>query len=194
MSEGSGENMFVVRDGKILTPPLGASVLPGITRDTVIQLAQSLGIPVVETLIPREMLYIADEVFFSGTAAEITPIRSVDRITIGKGTRGPITEKLQREFFGIVEGRAPGSLRLADTGGAAGWGPLRSDCIASKVPREPDSTATSPETDTRPVPRRNLIQLYQDARLPSRTSSRISTALSLSIPLQLAAPHCEKSV
>src|SRR5712692_227478 len=84
VSEGSGENIFVVRDGKILTPPLGASVLPGITRDTVIQLAQSMDIPVVESLIPREMLYIADELFFSGTAAEITPIRSVDRITIGK--------------------------------------------------------------------------------------------------------------
>ena len=102
--EGSGENVFVVRDGKILTPPLGASVLPGITRDSVIQLAESLGIPVTETLIPREMLYIADEVFFSGTAAEVTPIRSVDRIVVGKGSRGPITEKLQKAFFGIVHG------------------------------------------------------------------------------------------
>ena len=107
VSEGSGENIFVVRDGKILTPPLGASVLPGITRDTVIQLAESLGIPLVETLVPREMLYIADEVFFSGTAAEITPIRSVDRIEVGKGARGPITEKLQKAFFGIVDGKAP---------------------------------------------------------------------------------------
>jgi branched-chain amino acid aminotransferase len=107
VSEGSGENLFLVRDGKILTPPLGASVLPGITRDTVIQLAQDLNIPLAEGLIPREMLYIADELFFSGTAAEITPIRSVDRITVGKGKRGPITEKLQREFFGIVEGRTP---------------------------------------------------------------------------------------
>jgi branched-chain amino acid aminotransferase len=105
VSEGSGENIFVVRDGKILTPPLGASVLPGITRDTVVTLARSLGIEIVEGLIPREMLYIADEVFFSGTAAEITPIRSVDRIKVGKGKRGPITEKIQKEFFGIVEGR-----------------------------------------------------------------------------------------
>jgi branched-chain amino acid aminotransferase len=105
VSEGSGENLFVVRDGKIVTPPLGASVLPGITRDTIMELARSLEIPVTEALIPREMLYIADEVFFSGTAAEVTPIRSVDRITIGKGKRGPITEKLQREFFAIVEGR-----------------------------------------------------------------------------------------
>ena len=107
VSEGSGENIFVVRDGKILTPPLGASVLPGITRDTVMQLAEALNIPLVETLVPREMLYIADEVFFSGTAAEITPIRSVDRIVVGKGSRGPITEKLQKAFFDIVNGNAP---------------------------------------------------------------------------------------
>ena len=107
VSEGSGENLFVVRDGKLITPPLGASVLPGITRDTILQIAQSLEIPVMESLIPREMLYIADEVFFSGTAAEVTPIRSVDRIQIGKGRRGPITERLQREFFAIVEGRTP---------------------------------------------------------------------------------------
>jgi branched-chain amino acid aminotransferase len=107
VSEGSGENIFVVRDGKILTPPLGASVLPGITRDSVIQLAQSLDIPLVETIIPREMLYIADEVFFSGTAAEITPIRSVDKIIVGNGSRGPITERLQRAFFDLIDGRAP---------------------------------------------------------------------------------------
>lgn len=107
ISEGSGENIFVIRDGKMLTPPLGASVLPGITRDTVVQLAQGLGIPVIETLIPREMLYIADEVFFTGTAAEITPIRSVDRITVGAGKRGPVTERLQREFFAILNGTGP---------------------------------------------------------------------------------------
>jgi len=107
VSEGSGENIFLVRDGKILTPPLGASVLPGITRDTIIQLAESLGIPVVETLVPREMLYIADEVFFSGTAAEVTPIASVDRIPVGKGARGPITEKIQKAFFDIVDGKTP---------------------------------------------------------------------------------------
>ncbi len=105
LSEGSGENLFVIRDGKIYTPALSASVLPGITRDTVVQLARSLDIPVLETPIPREMLYIADEVFFTGTAAEITPIRSVDRIPVGPGRRGPITEKLQEVFFGIVEGK-----------------------------------------------------------------------------------------
>ena len=107
VSEGSGENVFLVRDGKIVTPPLGASVLPGITRDAVVELARWLGIPIVETIVPREMLYIADEVFFSGTAAEITPIRSVDRIVVGKGHRGPVTEKLQRAFFDIVKGSAP---------------------------------------------------------------------------------------
>jgi branched-chain amino acid aminotransferase len=105
VSEGSGENLFVARDGKILTPPLGASVLPGITRDSIVRLAGQLGIPVVETIIPREMLYIADEVFFTGTAAEVTPIRSVDRIPVGSGRRGPITEKIQRRFFDLVQGR-----------------------------------------------------------------------------------------
>ncbi|HOL73408.1 MAG TPA: branched-chain amino acid transaminase [Bryobacteraceae bacterium] len=107
VSEGSGENIFVVRDGKIFTPPLGTSVLPGITRDSVIQLAQDVGIPVVETMVPREMLYIADEVFFTGTAAEITPIRSVDRIQVGAGRRGPVTERLQKEFFAILDGTKP---------------------------------------------------------------------------------------
>jgi branched-chain amino acid aminotransferase len=105
--EGSGENIYLVREGRILTPPLGASVLPGITRTSVLQLAQDLGIPVVETIIPREMLYVADEVFFSGTAAEITPIRSVDRLVVGKGKRGPVAEKLQKEFFAIVNGTKP---------------------------------------------------------------------------------------
>ena len=107
VSEGSGENIFVVRDGKIHTPPLGASVLPGITRDTILALSRELDLPVIETLIPRELLYIADEVFFSGTAAEITPIRSIDRITIGKGRRGPIAETLQKEFFGVINGTRP---------------------------------------------------------------------------------------
>jgi branched-chain amino acid aminotransferase len=105
VSEGSGENIFVIRDGKILTPPLGASVLPGITRDTIVKIAAQLNIPVVETIIPRELLYIADEIFFSGTAAEVTPIRSVDRIVVGAGRRGPITEKIQNRFFAIVEGK-----------------------------------------------------------------------------------------
>jgi branched-chain amino acid aminotransferase len=107
VSEGSGENIFLVRDGRIHTPPLGASVLPGITRDAILTLARELDIPLVETIVPREMLYIADEVFFSGTAAEITPIRSIDRITIGKGRRGPVAERLQKEFFAIVEGKRP---------------------------------------------------------------------------------------
>jgi branched-chain amino acid aminotransferase len=106
VSEGSGENLFVVRDGKIVTPPLGASVLPGITRDTILRIAAQLEIPIVESIIPREMLYIADEVFFSGTACEVTPIRSVDRIPVGNGRRGPITERIQKRYFEIVSGRA----------------------------------------------------------------------------------------
>jgi branched-chain amino acid aminotransferase len=107
VSEGSGENLFVIRDGKILTPPLGNSVLAGITRDSAMTLARDHGIEVVETIIPRELLYIADEIFFTGTAAEITPIRSIDRIPVGAGKRGPITEQLQKAFFGIVNGTAP---------------------------------------------------------------------------------------
>ena len=106
VSEGSGENVFLVRDGKLLTPPLGASVLPGITRDSAIKIAGQLGIPVIETIIPRELLYIADEVFFTGTAAEVTPVRSVDRIKVGSGRRGPITAQIQRRFFDILDGSA----------------------------------------------------------------------------------------
>jgi branched-chain amino acid aminotransferase len=104
VSEGSGENVFVVRNGVLQTAPLGNSVLPGITRDSMLKLARDLGIPVVEAGIPREMLYIADEAFFTGTAAEVTPIRSVDRITVGNGTVGPVTRALQREFFAIIKG------------------------------------------------------------------------------------------
>ncbi len=107
VSEGSGENLFIVRNGTLVTAPLGNSVLPGITRDSVLCIARDLGIPVVEQSIPREMLYIADEVFFSGTAAEITPIRSVDKITVGKGVVGPLTHSIRREIFGIVNGTAP---------------------------------------------------------------------------------------
>jgi branched-chain amino acid aminotransferase len=107
VSEGSGQNIFVVRDGVIYTPPMTASILPGITRDSVMTIAKGLGFKVRQEMIPREMLYIADEVFFAGTAVEITPVRSVDRIEIGNGTRGPITQQIQQTFFDIVSGRAP---------------------------------------------------------------------------------------
>ena len=107
VSEGSGENIFLVKDNKILTPPLGASVLAGITRDTIIRLAKDLGYEVIETLIPREALYVADEVFFTGTAAEVTPIRSIDRITVGAGRRGPVTERVQKEYFAYIGGEIP---------------------------------------------------------------------------------------
>jgi branched-chain amino acid aminotransferase len=106
VSEGSGENIFVVSKGRLLTPPLVSSILPGITRDTVLTLARRLDIPVEEKALPREALYLADEVFFTGTAAEVTPIRSVDRVTIGRGKRGPVTEELQKAFFDVIEGRA----------------------------------------------------------------------------------------
>jgi branched-chain amino acid aminotransferase len=103
VSEGSGENIFIVRDGALVTPPFGASILPGITRNTVIHLARDMGYKVIEENIPREALYIADEVFFTGSAAEISPISSIDGIKIGEGKRGPVTEKLQKAFFSIFE-------------------------------------------------------------------------------------------
>jgi len=103
--EGSGENLFIVRHGKLYTAPLGNSVLQGITRDAIMTLAQDLGIEVVEQIIPREMLYICDELFFTGTAAEVTPIRSVDKIQVGAGRIGKVTKLIKDEFFSIVEGR-----------------------------------------------------------------------------------------
>lgn len=107
VSEGSGENIFLVNNGKLVTPPLGASILPGITRDSVIAIARELGIEIIETTIQRAALYLADEAFFTGTAAEITPIRSVDRIVIGEGKRGPLTKILQDEFFKILDATRP---------------------------------------------------------------------------------------
>jgi branched-chain amino acid aminotransferase len=111
VSEGSGENIFMVSGDVVLTPPLSSSILPGITRDSVVQICQELGITVKERTIQRAALYVSDELFFSGTAAEITPIRSVDRITVGNGERGPITAKIQKVFFEITKGerKAPGN-------------------------------------------------------------------------------------
>jgi branched-chain amino acid aminotransferase len=107
LSEGSGQNLFVVRDGIIYTPPLTASILPGITRSSVITIARDLGYKVREEMLPREMLYICDEAFFAGTAVEITPIRSVDKITVGAGTRGPVTTAIQKAYFDIINGEVP---------------------------------------------------------------------------------------
>jgi len=107
VSEGSGENLFAVRDGVLYTPPISASILGGITRDSAIVLAREEGISVVETDLPREMLYVADELFFTGSAAEITPIRSVDKIVVGKGRRGEITRRLQSRLSSIATGKAP---------------------------------------------------------------------------------------
>lgn len=107
VSEGSGENIFVVRDGALYTPPLSAAILPGITRDIVITIARSLGYVVHEEALPRELLYLGDELFFVGTAVEITPIRSVDKIIVGAGHRGPVTEAIQMRFSQIINGEVP---------------------------------------------------------------------------------------
>ncbi|MBA3557298.1 MAG: branched-chain amino acid transaminase [Gemmatimonadaceae bacterium] len=106
VAEGSGENLFIVRDKVVYTSPLAASILQGITRDSVMQIARELGYEVREQLMPREILYVADELFFSGTAAELTPIRSVDRIAVGKGKPGPVTRAIQERYMGIATGRS----------------------------------------------------------------------------------------
>ncbi len=128
LSEGSGQNIFIVRDGIIDTPPIGNSVLAGITRDCVITLARDLGFEVREQTLPRETLYLADEVFFVGTAVEVTPIRSVDKVKVGRGKRGPITETIQQRFFQIVRGDAPdthGWLQYVNTPAATAPGASR---------------------------------------------------------------------
>jgi len=107
VSEGSAQNLFLVRDGVLFTPPLYSSVLPGITRDSVMTLAKDLGYEVRETVVQREALYVADELFFCGTAAEVTPIRSVDRVQIGPGRCGPITKAVQARFFEVISGTVP---------------------------------------------------------------------------------------
>ena len=109
LSEGAGENIFLVLKGKLLTPPASASILSGITRDTIITLADALGIPTQETTISREQLYSADEIFMTGTAAEVTPVRQVDHMTIGNGSCGPVTKKLQDTFFGLFNGQTTDS-------------------------------------------------------------------------------------
>ncbi|MBI2219793.1 MAG: branched-chain amino acid transaminase [Acidobacteria bacterium] len=127
LSEGSGENLFLVRDNVVYTPPVTASILPGITRDSVITIAKELGFKVREEMLPREMVYIADEAFFAGTAVEITPIRSVDKIAVGSGRRGPVTEAIQRTFFDIVNGDVPdthGWLTFVDPDRAGGREPV----------------------------------------------------------------------
>jgi branched-chain amino acid aminotransferase len=150
VSEGSGENIFLVHDGKVITPPLASSILPGITRDSVIQICRELEIPLVESAIQRAALYLSDELFFTGTAAEVTPIRSVDRIQIGEGRRGPVTERIQQVFFGITSGErpAPGqwltyvnASKTAATEGSNGF--------KAEQGREVGKAASSTATDTR---------------------------------------------
>jgi branched-chain amino acid aminotransferase len=115
VSEGSGQNIFVVRNGIVYTTPMTASILPGITRDSVITIARSLGYDVREEMMPRELLYLADEAFFVGTAVEITPIRSIDKIVVGAGKKGPVTSAIHRTFFDVINGEAP------DTHGWLSW-------------------------------------------------------------------------
>ena len=129
VSEGSGQNIFIVRDGVVTTPPLASSILGGITRDSIITLAKDLGYTVQESVLPREALYIADEVFFVGTAAEVTPVRSIDKIKIGSGRRGPVTEALQRAFFDVINGEVP------DTHGWLTY--VYEEEAALRVPRKP---------------------------------------------------------
>lgn len=140
VSEGSGENIFVVSGGVVMTPPLSSSILAGITRDSVIQICQELGITVRERSIQRAALYVADEAFFSGTAAEITPIRSVDRITVGDGVRGELTTRIQEAFFQITKGerKAPGDwltyVNSANASKVANNGHKGQDVSGSSVP------------------------------------------------------------
>ena len=110
ISEGSGENIFLIKDGVVLTPPLSSSVLPGITRQAVIDICHGLDLEIREQGIARELLYLAEEAFFTGTAAEVTPIRSVDKILVGKGIRGPITATIQEKFFSLVNAEVPSKL------------------------------------------------------------------------------------
>ena len=140
LSEGSGENLFLVRDGTVYTPPVTASILPGITRDTAIALARERGVPVVETDLPREMLYTADEIFLTGTAAEVTPVRSVDRAPVGAGGPGPVTRAVQEDYLAIVGGAAPdpnGWLHHVGPEATPARGRARSGRAISPRPRTP---------------------------------------------------------
>jgi branched-chain amino acid aminotransferase len=143
VSEGSGQNLFAVIKGEIVTPPLHNSILAGITRDSVLRLARDLGYTVREEVMPREMLYFADELFYTGTAVEVSPISSVDKLTVGKGVRGPVTQKLQEAFFGIVHGKDPDRY---------GWltpVPQRSAPAGDAGARTPATAAASPVASRR---------------------------------------------
>jgi branched-chain amino acid aminotransferase len=135
VSEGSAQNLFVVQDGVLCTPPLYASVLPGITRDSIMTIARDLGYDVRETIVQREALYIADELFFVGTAAEVTPIRTVDRVQVGAGKCGPITKAIQKRFFEIVNGEVPdrhGWLRFVDEAGSTAAKPVTETTVGGR--------------------------------------------------------------
>ena len=162
VSEGSGENIFVVNGGTVLTPPLSSSILAGITRDSVIQICQELGITVKERSIQRAALYVADELFFSGTAAEITPIRSVDRISVGSGGRGEITEKIQSAFFEITKGqrKAPGDwLTYVD----AAKTPQQSNNGAQARPEAREKSGRGADGNSTANPQSEPVMKYQTA-------------------------------
>ena len=139
VSEGSGENIFLVHDGKVVTPPLASAILPGITRDSVIEICRALEIPIVESGLQRASLYVADELFFTGTAAEVTPIRSVDRIPVGEGRRGDVTARIQQVFFELTSGEreAPGAwltyVNEAQAGAGVGGGGEAADAVATET-------------------------------------------------------------
>lgn len=133
LSEGAGENLFVIKDGKLMTPPSASSILVGITRDSVVKLAQDAGIETQEQILPREILYLADEIFMTGTAAEITPIRSVDGITVRCGGRGPITKTLQEKFHGLFSGATPDTRGWLEPVGEA------SNAPAAKAPAKSET-------------------------------------------------------
>ena len=159
VSEGSGENIFVISNGIVNTPPLSSSILAGITRDSVIRICEKLGLPIKERSIQRAALYVADEVFFSGTAAEITPVRSVDRIAIGNGGRGELTEKIQKVFFEITAGErpAPGPwltyVREQDARAADGESASSADNGRGSAVKKSSSSQTTPTMETELVAR-----------------------------------------
>ena len=185
LSEGSGQNIFIVRDGVIHTPPVGSSILSGITRDSVVTIARDLGFDVREQVLPREMLYVADEVFFVGTAVEVTPIKSVDKIKVGRGRRGPITEALQQRFFDIVRGDA------ADTHGWLQYpGNAPGCCIRHFHP--PIKTPGLPGHQNRPAGERR-VRVCANSRHGVRVApapERCTSTTCSRLPSTAALPTC----
>jgi branched-chain amino acid aminotransferase len=161
VSEGSGENIFLVSNGKVITPPLSSSILPGITRDSVIQICRELEIPVVESGLQRAALYIADELFFTGTAAEVTPIRSVDKIKIGEGRRGEITARIQQAYFEVTKGErpAPGPWLTYVNEQKASGESNGHRAAQPRLPESPQPSAAAVVEQAEPTPQANVAHL-----------------------------------